>query len=129
MTKENNVINYDFKAVNLDTFELELLINIKGELFDKIFSISKNALNKQIGLKVSGSPEDIDEFEGDKRFHGAVKTSTKRVCKKIFKEVARDKIIVTNYYVEKIVFKKDKNTSPPCWIAKIILGGSYVDKR
>jgi hypothetical protein len=122
LTKNDQVIDYDFELETSSTFILSLEMKSPNKMFNYIFEQAKNKMfvNKNINYN------DVREFSVPVQYLKYVKTFVYESVKNVFKDVEKDNIRCLNYEVKSALFKRFDNDY---WKIIIIIGGMYKDDR
>jgi hypothetical protein len=122
LTKNDQVIDYDFELETSSTFILSLEMKSPNKMFNYIFEQAKNKMfvNKNINYN------DVREFSVPVQYLKYVKTFVYKSVNNVFKDVEKDNIRCLNYEVKSALFKRFDNDY---WKIIIIIGGMYKDDR
>jgi len=120
-----DLIDYDFELLNPSDFELRFDMRTDKKRMNWLFDKALAKMTKQEVV----DPNQIDkisEFKVSPTFFKYIKTVTRKNCRKVFKEVKADGIIILQYHVDSGVFKKGKGED---WNIHIVYRGTHMDKR
>lgn len=118
----NGAIDYDFKAVNYDDYELKLVIPVEDRTMRLILQKSKSALEKAVAKRLE--EKEINEFEVPKQYLNFLKTSIGSKIREVKSIVKKDKIIVLNDKVTGCKFKREGIN----WRVEMKIEGQYVEQ-
>lgn len=119
-------IDYEFKAVNDNDYELTLSMMAKNKHLNKIFNMAKQKLMKDKGVDFDGDIEKVSKFKIDKQYLNVIKTIIRRKVRWIEKRLKQGKIEVLTSDVDKCYFERNEERD---WCVYIHIKGNYVDKR
>lgn len=123
----NEVINWDFAAIDVTDYELTFTMESSNKLFNEIFKQSKEKLIQAGKTEiVNVNPGTMAKFDIDPKFYNLIAVILGKQIKTAAAEVAKDKIIVLNSRVTGGCFERDKTNN---WLIKIKVGGQYANKQ
>jgi hypothetical protein len=122
MVKEN--FDYDFRAVNITDYELDITLKVDNKIFKNILEGSKENLKKK---GVVFKEKEVLNFEVPKSYFNVLKIACNKLVNIVNNIVRDDNIFICDHNIKKAFFKK--NLFSDKWKIFITLQGSYVDKR
>lgn len=124
---KQSVIDYDFEAVNLTDYKMEICLPLDNKFFLKLFEdAKKNLVKKKPGLSDTLQDSSIDKIESfavDSRYLNLIKTFIKTQINGVAREVGADGISVLNEKVTGVIFQKQSSGD---WKIKITVEGQYA---
>ena len=116
MSQIANKLDYHFETMTPSEFECILKCDTANRMFQFLLEQARHK------VRDAGNMQLPDEFEIDPKYLNWVKTTIKKIVLKIRQEVAKDNIMISDYFVKKVKYKKKSHL---VWQVEILLTGYY----
>ena len=120
------IIKYEFNALTPSEFEVSLFMEQESKFFNMILAKTKEKLKRK-GLQVTGSTDEVNEFELDQFNLNAVNTIIRPQMAEVRKQVAQDNIKILSWRAIKTKYINRKDLAK--WDIEVIVSGMYQDDR
>lgn len=121
----SNLLDYHFKCINPEDFEISLVYHAENRLMVTIFQKARSKLLRKKNIAVKGNPDVIDGFDVPAQYLKMLKTAIMPNVGAIIKEAKQDGIQVISWKISQAKFKRENEE----WKIRITIEGIYGDKR
>lgn len=119
------IVEYEFRQQGVADYEMSMTYPINNNLMTHIFNKSKEKLKKKHNIDVPDKMNDVHSFKVDPKFFNLLKSAIRKNLKIAEMQLKADKIHISTYKVKDAEYKRCNNN----WVANIIIGGLFIDKR